>query len=229
MQPLRNFQPHRTAFSFNKLSTTERIASEEDQGELSNSLLNNPSIRLETMRNSSSRSTLNVSERIQNVPVDEGSKPENEASVPFLSTNIEPSFENNDQIDIGIGENIYIHRFQERLLQNLKHQYPYLIYWVFMLLFAIFLCYYFYEVLVISQPRLGKLEPEPGNTNIIVAVLAQIFGVLMLSLYLDLFDALQVKLLSERKGSLLSLQLPWKLEKESRPGAYSNTEAIQGP
>jgi hypothetical protein len=123
--------------------------------------------------------------------------------MPFFSTNIEPSFENNDQIDIGIDGNIYIDRFQERFLQNLKRQYPYLIYWVFMLLFAIFLCYYFYEVLVIPQPRLGKLEPEPGNTNIIVAVLAQIFGVLMLSLYLDLFDALQVKLLSERKGSLL--------------------------
>jgi len=72
-----------------------------------------------------------------------------------------------------------------------------------MLLFAIFLCYYFYEILIVVDPQVGKLNPKPGNTNFIVAVLAQVFGGLMVSLYLEILNLLHFQLLSRPNGALM--------------------------
>jgi hypothetical protein len=72
-----------------------------------------------------------------------------------------------------------------------------------MLLFAMFLSYYFYEILVATQPRLGKLFPKAGNANLVVAVLSQIFGALVFWVYLDLFSTLRFQLLARHQGAEL--------------------------
>jgi hypothetical protein len=50
---------------------------------------------------------------------------------------------------------------------------------------------------------MGKLLPEPGDANLVVAVLSQIFGALMVWLYLDLFNALRFQLLARDEGAQL--------------------------
>jgi hypothetical protein len=127
-------------------------------------------------------------------PQIQNENPENAVTVPLLSVSRAVRSQVTYQDDVEADGRHWFRRLQ---------QYSCLIYWVFMLMFAIFLCYYFYEILIAREPRLGKLEPQPGNTNLIVAVLCQVFGALMLWLYLDLFNALQLQLLSRPKGVLL--------------------------
>ena len=88
-------------------------------------------------------------------------------------------------------------------VRNIPRQWASVICWTFMLLFALFLSYYFYEILVATQPRLGKLFPAAGNTNLVVAVLSQIFGALILGVYLDLFNTLRFQLLARHQGAQL--------------------------
>jgi hypothetical protein len=92
---------------------------------------------------------------------------------------------------------------RRRFALNVQQQCPSLICWVLMLLFAIFLCYYFYEILIVVDPQVGKLNPKPGNTNFIVAVLSQVFGGLMISLYLEILNLLHLQLLSRPRGALM--------------------------
>lgn len=92
---------------------------------------------------------------------------------------------------------------RRRFTLNVQQQYSTLISLVLMLIFAIFLCYYFYEILIALHPQVGKLNPKPGNTNFIVAVLAQVFGGLMISLYLNILNVLHLQLLSRPKGALM--------------------------
>jgi hypothetical protein len=90
-----------------------------------------------------------------------------------------------------------------RFAQNVKQHYLSLLNWLLMLLFAIFLCYYFYEVLVVVDPHVGKLQPDPANTNFIVAVLAQVFGGLMVAVYLEILNLLHLQRLSRPRGALM--------------------------
>jgi hypothetical protein len=92
---------------------------------------------------------------------------------------------------------------QRRFILNVQQHYSSLINWTLMLLFAIFLCYYFYEVLVAVDPQVGKLNPTTAKTNFIVAVLAQVFGGLMISVYLEILNLLQLQRLSRPRGSLM--------------------------
>jgi uncharacterized membrane protein len=89
------------------------------------------------------------------------------------------------------------------LTRNLRQHYTSLINWVLVLLFTIFLCYYFYEVLIAEDPQVGKLNPNPSRTNFTVAVLAQVFGVLMVSLYLEVLNLLCLQLLSRPRRALM--------------------------
>jgi hypothetical protein len=88
-------------------------------------------------------------------------------------------------------------------VQNIRRQWARVIQWTLMLLFAIFLSYYFYDILVAARPPKGKLFPEPGDANLIIAVLSQIFGALVLWLYLDLLNTLRFQLLARDQGAQL--------------------------
>jgi hypothetical protein len=105
----------------------------------------------------------------------------------------------NTQASRGRSASTSEHRFHA----NVQKQYICVIYWTFMLLAEVFLSYYFYEVLVAQEPRLGKSLPNASDTNLIIAILAQIFGGLMLSLYYSLNNALQVQMLSRPRGASL--------------------------
>ena len=88
-----------------------------------------------------------------------------------------------------------------RVAKNARQHYAALLYWLLMLCFAIFLCYYFYEVLVVVDPHVGRLNPQPSNTNFIVAVLAQVFGGLMVAAYLEILNLLHLHRLSRPGGA----------------------------
>ena len=87
--------------------------------------------------------------------------------------------------------------------RNMRRQWPRVIHWILMLLIAVFLSYYFFEILVAARPRMGKLLPDPGDANLTVAVLSQIFGALILWLYLDLLNMLRFQLLARDQGAQL--------------------------
>jgi hypothetical protein len=90
-----------------------------------------------------------------------------------------------------------------RVTKNVQKHYLSLLNWLMMLFFAIFLCYYFYEVLVVVDPQVGKLNPSPANTNFIVAVLAQVFGALMVVAYREILNLLHLHRLSRPRGALM--------------------------
>jgi hypothetical protein len=87
--------------------------------------------------------------------------------------------------------------------RNLPRQWKKALHWVLIFLLAIFLSYYFFQILVASRPIKFSLLPDAGDANLTVAVLSQVFGALIVWLYLDLCNTLRFQLLARDEGAEL--------------------------
>jgi hypothetical protein len=66
--------------------------------------------------------------------------------------------------------------------------------------YTAFVFQYVYQVLISDHPHVGRLFLSPANTNLLITILSQAFGLLTLALFQNIFDVLRWQLASRERG-----------------------------
>jgi len=69
-----------------------------------------------------------------------------------------------------------------------------------MVSFTAFVSQYVYQVLIADHPHVGRLFLSPSNTNLLITILSQVFGLLIQVLFKNIFDILRWQLASRERG-----------------------------
>jgi hypothetical protein len=75
-----------------------------------------------------------------------------------------------------------------------------IIFWVLMVPYTAFVSQYVYQVLRADHPHVGRLFRSPADTNLIITILSQVFGLLIQALFKNIFDVLRWQLASRERG-----------------------------
>ena len=78
-----------------------------------------------------------------------------------------------------------------------------IIFWALMVAYTAFVSQYVYQVLISNHPHVGRLFLSPANTNVLITILSQAFGLLIHALLQNIFDVLRWQLASRKKGILI--------------------------
>jgi hypothetical protein len=94
----------------------------------------------------------------------------------------------------GTGPDLIPHPTKIRLLRGG------IIFWAFMVPYTAFVSQYVYQVLISDHPHVGRLFLSPADTNLLITVLSQLFGLLIQALFKNIFDVLRWQLASRERG-----------------------------
>jgi len=75
-----------------------------------------------------------------------------------------------------------------------------IIFWVLLVPYTAFVSQYVYQVLISDHPHVGRLFLSPADTNLLITVLSQLFGLLIQALFKNVFDVLRWQLACRERG-----------------------------